>query len=105
MSMTVSQNINPAAYTASSKVTEQNQPAAQESSPSKTRPSEYDRVTKDGDTLKLSPEGREKMSPDTKIRISDASLAGYSESRIIELYSRKEITKQQYDKALKNRTR
>ena len=103
MSMSVSQNINTDAYTASSKITEQSQPAAPERSSSETEPSRYDHITKDGDTLKISTESKLKANSNAKILISDASLANFSKSKIRQLYSKKEITKQQYDKALKSK--
>ncbi|MCR5510995.1 MAG: hypothetical protein K6F54_08620 [Lachnospiraceae bacterium] len=52
----------------------------------------YDQISKDGDTLELS-------SP----KISDALLRGYSDVKLKQLYNNKEISKQQYDKAVKSK--
>ncbi len=100
MSMTISQNqnITQADYTAQTQTADSpKEETLDKSNSSKEKAAKYERVTKDGDTLELSAAGK------TKTPISDVSLADFSESRIKQLYSRKEITKQQYDKALKNR--
>lgn len=100
MNMTISQNITSADYTAQAKTADSpKEETLAKSNPSKEKAARYECVTKDGDTLELSASGK------TKIAISDASLANSSESRIKQLYSRKEITKQQYDKALKNKAK
>lgn len=102
MSMTISQNqnITLADYTAQAKTADSpREESLDKNSPPQEKAAKYERVTKDGDTLELSAAGK------TKIPISDASLASFSESRIKQLYIRKEITKQQYDKALKNRAK
>ena len=52
----------------------------------------YDQISKDGDTLELS-----------KPKISDAMLSGYSEARLKQLFNNKEISRQQYDKAISNK--
>ena len=52
----------------------------------------YDRISKDGDTLELS-----------KPKISDAMLSGYSEARLKQLFNNKEISRQQYDKAISSK--
>ena len=52
----------------------------------------YDQISKDGDTLEIS-----------KPKISDVMLSGYSESRLRQLFSNKEISRQQYDKAVKSK--
>ena len=54
---------------------------------------EFDQISKDGDTLELS-----------KQKISDAMLSGYSEARLKQLFQNKEISRQQYDKAMKNKS-
>ena len=52
----------------------------------------YDQISKDGDTLELS-----------KPKISDAMLSGYSEARLKQLFNNKEISRQQYDKAISSK--
>lgn len=52
----------------------------------------YDQISKDGDTLELS-----------KPKISDAMLSGYSEARLKQLFNNKEISRQQYDKAMSSK--
>ncbi len=52
----------------------------------------YDQISKDGDTLELS-----------KPKISDAMLSGYSEARLKQLFNNKEISRQQYDKAINSK--
>ena len=52
----------------------------------------YDQISKDGDTLELS-----------KPKISDAMLSGYSEAKLKQLFNNKEISRQQYDKAISNK--
>lgn len=52
----------------------------------------YDQISKDGDTLELS-----------KPKISDAMLSGYSEARLKQLFNSKEISRQQYDKAISSK--
>lgn len=51
-----------------------------------------DRISKDGDTLELS-----------KTKISDAALKGYSEARLRSMLQNKEISRQQYDKVIKQK--
>lgn len=100
MSMTISQNTAPADYTAQPQKTDSpKEETLTTGSPSKEKTARYERVTKDGDTLEFGAAGK------AKIPISDANLASFSESRIKQLYSKKEITKQQYDKALKNKSK
>lgn len=52
----------------------------------------YDAVSKNGDTLELSTSGK---------KLSDSMLAGCSEAKLKQLYTDKEITKQQYDRIMK----
>ena len=52
----------------------------------------YDQISKDGDTLELS-----------KPKISDAMLSGYSEARLKQLFNNKEISRQQYDRAIRRK--
>lgn len=52
----------------------------------------YDQISKDGDTLELS-----------KPKISDAMLSGYSEAKLKQLFNNKEISRQQYDKAISSK--
>lgn len=102
MSMTIGQNQNiiRADYKAQAQTADPiKEETPEKSSSSREKTAGYEHVTKDGDTLELSTAGK------SKIPISDAQLASFSESRIKQLYNRKEITKQQYDKALKNRVK
>ena len=57
-----------------------------------TEMKKFDRISKDGDTLEIG-----------KTVISDALLKSYSESKLRQLYSEKEISKQQYDKAVESK--
>ena len=52
----------------------------------------YSQVSKDGDTLEVS-----------KPVISDSLLKGYSEARLKTMLQNKEISRQQYDKAVKQK--
>ena len=52
----------------------------------------YDQISKDGDTLELS-----------KPKISDAMISGYYEARIKHLFNKKEISRQQYDRAIRRK--
>lgn len=76
----------------------------------------YDAVSKNGDTLELSENGRkmagkpgaENMAPsgkriisDTEKKISEKVLAGCSEAKIKQLYRNKKITRQQYERVMK----
>ncbi len=65
----------------------------QGSSSSKAASVKFEQMSKDGDTLEL---GRKKS-------ISDAVLKGYSETKLKQLYTSKEISKQQYDKAINSK--
>lgn len=75
----------------------------------------YDAVSKNGDTLELSEEGKKlgehsdmdnpslpakKVISDSGKKISDTILTGYSEAKLKQLYVNKEITKQQYDRII-----
>lgn len=57
-----------------------------------TEMKKFDRISKDGDTLEIG-----------KTVISPAMLKSYSESKLRQLYSEKEISKQQYDKAVEKK--
>lgn len=78
----------------------------------------YDAVSKNGDTLELSEEGKkmgehpDKVNPSTSVKmiisdsgkkISDSILAGCSDAKLKQLYANKEITKQQYDRIMKKK--
>lgn len=78
----------------------------------------YDAVSKNGDTLELSEEGKKlgehsdegnssvsvkKVFSDSAKKISDTMLASCSETRLKQLYANKEITKQQYDRMIKRK--
>lgn len=80
----------------------------------------YDAISKNGDTLELSEEGKKmgdhsdmdkstlsakKVIQESGKKISDSILAGYSEAKLKQLYSNKEISKQQYDRIIKMRKR
>lgn len=52
------------------------------------------RISKDGDTLELS-----------KTKIPDAQLKSCSEARLKQLFKNGEISRQQYDKAMKDRVK
>ena len=65
----------------------------QGSGASKAASVKFEQISKDGDTLEL---GGEKS-------ISDAMLKGYSEAKLKQLYTSKEISKQQYDKAINSK--
>ncbi len=57
----------------------------------------YTAVSKDGDTLELSSSAINSSSSDT---ISDTELATYTESKLRQLLSSNQITRQQYEKAI-----
>lgn len=76
----------------------------------------YNAISKNGDTLELSKEGKElgehpdmgkstfstkKVISDSGKKISDNILTSYSEVKLKQLYANKEITKQQYDRIIK----
>lgn len=78
----------------------------------------YDAISKNGDTLELSEEGRKlgehsdkgnasisakKIFSDSGKKLSDSMLAGCSETKLKQLYANKEITKQQYDRIIKKK--
>ena len=78
----------------------------------------YDAISKNGDTLELSEEGKKrgehsdmdksslsakKVIQESGKKISDSILAGYSEAKLKQLYANKEITKQQYDRMMKKK--
>ncbi|MDE6015802.1 MAG: hypothetical protein K2H41_08925 [Acetatifactor sp.] len=78
----------------------------------------YDAISKNGDTVELSEEGRQlgvhmdkgnsslsgkKIFSDAGKKITDNILTGYSEAKLRQLYANKEITKQQYDRIIKKR--
>lgn len=78
----------------------------------------YEAISKNGDTLELSEAGKaleqnrelgsadnaKMVISDSATRISDSTLAGYSESKLRQLYAQRSITKQQYDKAMKKKS-
>lgn len=79
---------------------------------------DYDAVSKNGDTLELSEEGKrrgehtdmehpslsgKKVISDSGKKISDHILTGYSEAKLKQLYANREITKQQYDRIMKRK--
>lgn len=78
----------------------------------------YDAVSKNGDTLEISEDGKKlsehpckgSLSPQTKKvfsdsekKISDNILTEYSEAKLKQLYINKEISKQQYERIIKKR--
>lgn len=78
----------------------------------------YRNISKNGDTLELSETGRKlggqkqtvnasqsakKVISESGGSIPDSSLASYSETKLRQMYSNKEITKQQYDRVMKRR--
>ena len=77
----------------------------------------YEAVSKNGDTLELSDTGKtigkyadtnissdfKKVISDSGKKISDSTLLGYSESKLRQLFAQKAITKQQYDKVIKQK--
>lgn len=78
----------------------------------------YDAISKNGDTLELSEDGKKlgkhtdmenpsisgkKVFSDSGKKISDSILAGCSEAKLKQLYANKEITKQQYDRFIKKK--
>lgn len=78
----------------------------------------YDAVSRNGDTLELSEEGKrrrehtdmdqpsvsgEKVISGSGKKISDNILTGYSETKLKQLYANREITKQQYDRIMKRK--
>ena len=80
----------------------------------------YDAVSRNGDTLELSEEGKrrgehtdmehpslaaKKVISDSGKKISDHILTGYSEAKLKQLYANREITKQQYDRIMKKKNR
>lgn len=80
----------------------------------------YDAVSKNGDTLELSEDGKKlgkhpdrknpslsgkKITSDSGKKISYSILAGCSEAKLKQLYANKEITKQQYDRFMKKKGR
>lgn len=80
----------------------------------------YEAVSKNGDTLELSEEGKKsrehmgmadaslpakKIISDSGKKISDSILNGYSEAKLKQLYANKEITKQQYDRIMKKKNK
>lgn len=72
----------------------------------------YDTISKNGDTLELSEEGKnmgehpdknKKIISDSGKTLSDSVLTSYSEAKLKQLYADKEITKQQYDRIIKKK--
>lgn len=78
----------------------------------------YDAISKNGDTLELSEEGKKmgehsdkgdssipakKIFSDSGKKIPDSMLASCSEAKLKQLYANKEITKQQYDRMIKKK--
>lgn len=110
MSMSISEPVKPSEYNITSKPAEaSNDQISQYKSQSSsdksasTTTQKYDFITKDGDTLSVSADAKKAAS--AKVVLSAATLANYSEGKIKQLYSQKEITKQQYDKALKSKVK
>lgn len=79
---------------------------------------DYDAVSKNGDTLELSENGKKmagqqdteevshfgkKVISDTGKKISENILAGFSEAKLKQLYANKEITRQQYERIMKRK--
>lgn len=67
----------------------------------------YDKVSKDGDTLEISKNGGimlKRESPSGEKQVSVAELISASEAKLKQLYSQKQITKQQYDKYMKQKS-
>lgn len=75
----------------------------------------YDAISKNGDTLELSKEGKKlgghpdvdnssnftkKVISDSRKNLSDRVLTGYSDAKLKQLFANKEITKQQYDRIM-----
>lgn len=58
----------------------------------------YEAVSRDGDTLELS---GKKVIAETGGQISDAVLSGYSKSKLRQLYAEEQISRQQYERAMK----
>lgn len=80
----------------------------------------YDAISKNGDTLELSEEGKsmgehpemdnpalsgKRVISDSGKKLSDSILAGCSEAKLKQLYANKEITKQQYDRIMKKKNK
>lgn len=80
----------------------------------------YDTISKDGDTLELSEQGKRwlkrpyvdktsisgnKIITSSGKKISDSLLTGYSEAKLKQLYASKEITKQQYNRIIKKKSK
>lgn len=78
----------------------------------------YDAISKNGDTLELSKEGKKlgghpdvdtpshltkKVISDSGKNLSDSILTGYSDTKLKQLFANKEITKQQYDRIMKKK--
>ncbi len=51
-----------------------------------------DQISRDGDTLELS-----------RAKVSDALFKGYSDARLKSMFQNKEISRQQYDKAIRQK--
>lgn len=76
----------------------------------------YNAISKNGDTLELSEEGKSMAAhtdmeqpslssksdiTDSGKKIPDVTLAGYSKAKLKQLYASKKISKQQYERVLK----
>lgn len=80
----------------------------------------YEAVSKNGDTLELSEDGKrlgenkdvahpsgsaKKIISDSGKKMSDSILTGCSEAKLKQLYADKKITKQQYDRLMKKKNK
>lgn len=78
----------------------------------------YDAVSKNGDTLELSEDGKKMgeradaaqegrpaktVISDSGKKISDSTLTGYSVAKLKQMYANKEISKQQYERIMKKK--
>lgn len=78
----------------------------------------YEAVSKNGDTLELSEDGKKmaghsaaedlsqsekKVISDTGKKVSENVLAGYSEAKLRQLYRNGEISRQQYERVMKRK--
>lgn len=78
---------------------------------------DYTAISKDGDTLQLSGEQKsnedmpkrmtvsERKETTYRLRLSDAAISKYSSGKLKQLLQRGQITKQQYEKAIKNNSK
>ena len=67
----------------------------------------YDKMSKDGDTLEISKAGNFRLKQDEATgaeKVSVADLVTTSVSKLKQLYANKQITKQQYEKYMKQKS-